>query len=316
MADLETDRAVDGSTLTRTASIGKTFMGALILSLHEEGSLSITDPVSEYLDGIPSGDRITLQMLLQHSSGIANYSGVAAYREAAAGYPERIVTAEEAIAFALAEPLDFEPGTAWNYSNTGYLILGQIAEEIVGRPFEAEVRARFFGPLGMDDTRTLGVTRPQELWSGYREVSDAHVLTPPGPTFAWDGGAWITSTDDLITWALEFFGGRLHRPETLELAQVTAGGPLLDTVAASFGFVSGGYGGGLVVARDEHMGPLLAGAGNADGARTFVGYFPERGLALAVAVNVGDGQVPIVETLSAARPLLETLRARDAASAH
>jgi D-alanyl-D-alanine carboxypeptidase len=311
-ADISSERAVDEHTLTRTASIGKTFMGALILSLHEEGALSIDDVVSEHLDGIPSGDEITLRMLLQHTSGIANYTGVEAYREAAARYPEYVVTAEETIAFSVAEPLDFPPGTAWNYSNTGYLILGQIAEQIVGRPFEDEVRARFFEPLGMDDTRIVDAERPAELWIGYRETDTGQEVAPPGPGFAEDGGAWITSSEDLITWAQEFFAGRLHRPETLELAVMTAGGQLLDGVAASFGFVTGGYGAGLIAAHDENMGPLLAGAGNADGARTFVGYFPERGLAFTVAVNIGDGFVPLVETLSASRPLLDALRARDA----
>ena len=71
---------------------------------------------------------------------------------------------------------------------------------------------------------------------------------------------------------------------------------------------AGGYGLGLVLAEDDRVGPLLAGAGNGDGARTFVGYLPDSGLTFAVAVNIGDGTVPIVETLSASTYLIGALR--------
>ncbi|MCZ7680280.1 MAG: beta-lactamase family protein [Sandaracinaceae bacterium] len=204
------------------------------------------------------------------------------------------------------------PGTAWSYSNTGYILLGLVAEQIVGRPIEQELQARFFEPLGMIDTQPRGDGAPVALWTGYiHDGSDLREV-PMGRGYTADGGAWITSLDDLITWAHAFFGGQLHRAETLALAQMPAGGALLETVARNFGLESGGYGLGLVVGTDATFGPLLAGAGNGDGARTFVGYAPEQELAFAVAVNIGDGSVPIVETLSAAGPLLEAVRERAA----
>lgn len=306
----ETQRPVDERTLTRSASVGKTFIGALILALHEEGALSVDDHVGEHIDLVPNGDAITLRMLLQHTSGVPNYTRVPAYHDAIAADPARALSYQEVVALALTAAPDFPPGAAWNYSNTGYLLLGIIAEQIVGRSVEDELSARWFDRLGMRDTRTVDVEAPSELWTGYLSGGAELIEVTTGPTYAADGGAWVTSLADLVTWAHAFFGGRLHRPETLALAQTPAGGELLTGVAQSFGLESGGYGLGLIVASDATFGPLLAGAGNADGVRTFVAYVPEQDLAIAVAVNIGNGSIPIVETLSAARPLIGAVRDR------
>lgn len=312
LADRESGRAVDEHTLIRSASVGKTFTGALILALHEEGALSVDDALSRHVDLVPNGDAITLRMLLQHTSGVPNYTRVAAYREAIAVDPTRVFSYEELVTIAIAEERDFAPGTGWNYSNTGYILLGIVAEQIVGRPIEEELRARFFEPLGMNDTQPMGAEAPAALWTGY--IVDGGELreVPRGASYTADGGAWVTSLDDLLTWAHAFFGGRLHRTDTLALAQMPAGGALLEAVAQNFGLETGGYGLGLIVASDATFGALLAGAGNGDGVRTFVGYAPEEALAFAVAVNIGDGSVPIVETLSAAGPLLQAVRDRTA----
>lgn len=295
-------------TIFRTASSAKTFIGALILALHDEGRLSVNDPISAHVDGVPGGEAITLRMLLQHTSGVANYTHSATYRETVAADPTRRFTYEELVALAIAEGPDFPPDTGWEYSNTGYILLGMVAQALVHRPLEDELEARFFGPLGMHDTAPLIGEPPASMWTGYL-VRDGEIEeAPPGGGYVADGGAYVTSLHDLVVWAEAFFGGRLHRAETLALAQGTGGGELLNVVARSFGLESGGYGHGLVVASDARLGVLLAGAGNADGARTFVGYLPDHDLSFVVAVSAGDGSVPIVETLSATGPILAALR--------
>jgi len=300
--------AVTEHTLFRTASSAKTFIGALILALHDEGRLSVNDPISAFTDMVPGGDAITLRMLMQHTSGVANYTQCTTYRDAAMADPNHLFTYEELVSLSVAEGPDFPPDTGWNYSNTGYILLGMVAESLVNRPLEEELEARFFGPLGMHDTAPLANMPPPAMWTGY-VVRDGEITESlPGGAYVADGGAWVTSLHDLTVWAEAFFGGRLHRPETMALAQGTGGGELLNGVARAFDLATGGYGHGLIVASDDTLGVLLAGAGNGGGARTFVGYLPEHDLSFAVAVSAGDGSVPIVETLSATGPILEALR--------
>lgn len=306
-ADLETETLATERTLFRSASVAKTFMGALVLSLHEEGRLSVDDPISDWVPRVPHGDAITLRMLLQHTSGIANYTQTPTYRDTLRTDRTHVFTADELVDMSIAMPPDFAPGEGWNYSNTGYILLGLVVEAIVGRSFGDECIARFFEPLGMLDTRPLSGGTVDGLWSSYVVGAEGPMPVVGTSGYAWDGG-WVTSLHDMAIWARELLGGRLHDPETLALASESAGGALLDGIAANYGFESGGYALGHVVALDPELGPLDAGAGNGDGVRTFVGYFREPGVAFVVAVNVGEGAVPLIETLSAARPILGALR--------
>lgn len=303
LADRDEARAMTSTTPFRTASLGKTFTGALVLSLHEEGALSVDDPVSDYLPDFPHGDAITLRMLLTHTSGVANYTHVSAWVDAASrGAP---LTEREVVALCAASELDFPPGTAWNYSNTGYLVLGMIVEQLVGRTVTQELEARFFVPLGMSGTVPFAEA-PPDLARGYERDGEPSEWDPAF-VYPTDGG-WVTTASDLMIWSRAFFGGALHSEATLALARRPEGGELLTSVAESFGLTSGGYALGFLAAEDATLGTLYAGAGNGAGVRTFVGFLPEQDLAFATFVDVGDGSVPIVETLSATRPMLDALR--------
>jgi CubicO group peptidase (beta-lactamase class C family) len=286
LADRDEGRAMTRTTPFRTASLGKTFTAALVLSLHEEGALSVDDPVSDYLPDFPHGGAITLRMLLTHTSGVANYTHVSAWVDAASsGTP---LTEREVVALCAATELDFPPGTAWNYSNTGYLVLGMIAEQLVGRSVPEELAARFFVPLGMSGTVPF-VQAPPDLARGYERDGTA-IEWDPAFVYPTDGG-WVTTASDLMIWSRAFFGGALHSEATLALARQPEGGELLTSVAESFGLVSGGYALGFLAAEDDTLGTLYAGAGNGGGVRTFVGFLPERDLAFATFVDVGDGTV-------------------------
>lgn len=309
VTELGIDGAVTEDTVFRTASVGKTFTGAVILALHDEGAIAVTDPIARYVDGIPGGEQITLAMLLTHTSGVANYTRVEAYRTRVIEDPSWRPTDEELIALAVEETPAFAPGTEWDYSNTGYLLLGRVVQSVTGLAVEEEARRRFFEPLGMHDTRPVDEAARAALWTGYREVDGELVPVPYAGGPPADGSGWVTTLHDMEIWARQFLGGRLHRPETLALARMPEGGALLDSVAQAFGLASGGYALGFIAADDSTLGSLYAGAGNGDGARTFVGFWPETDTAFVVAVNVGDGTVPIVETLSAAGPMIDTLRA-------
>lgn len=308
VADVSTGEPATEDTLFLTASTAKTFTAAVVLALVDEGRLSLDQTLDAWVPRVPDADRITLRMLLDHTSGIASYNHTPGWRDAIALDRNRRFTSDELVDLALSVPPDFAPGAGWGYSNTGYVLLGLVVEAIVGRPLTEETRARFFVPLGMTDTVPVSEAG-ERLWSSHLLVDGAlqPIPTPIGHTA--DGG-YVTSLQDLGIWARHFLGGRLHRPETLAEARVGAGGEIVGSIASAYGFESGGYGTGIIVASDAVAGPLYAGGGNTDGGRTFVAYVPDQDLWFVVAVNTGEGFVPLVESLSEAAPLFDAIRAR------
>src|SRR6185295_7559237 len=138
------------------ASISKQFTAMALLLLEDEGKLSLDDKVAKYLPGISGGDRITLRQLLSHTSGLQDF-WPQDYSFEAMSHP----TTPAAIIDRWAKkPLDFQPGAQWQYSNTGYVVAGMIAEKVSGEPLVHYLTRKVFKPLGMtsvrdqDDTNT------------------------------------------------------------------------------------------------------------------------------------------------------------------
>ncbi|MGB1377433.1 MAG: serine hydrolase domain-containing protein, partial [Miltoncostaeaceae bacterium] len=148
-------RPLDVRDRFHIGSITKTFTAALILQLDQERRLALGDPISTWVD-FPGGDRITVRMLLGHTSGIADFTDDPGYR--AKQEPADLI----AIAARL-EPV-FAPGESWAYSNTNYTMLGVISEQVTGRSWGEEVEARFLTPLGLTDTYLWqGRARPRTV---------------------------------------------------------------------------------------------------------------------------------------------------------
>src|SRR5664280_505067 len=126
-------------------SISKQFTAAAILLLEQQGKLSINDPVSKYVPGLTRGDEVTIRMVLSHTSGYQDY------------WPEdylmppmlKPVTAQQILDKWGAKPLDFDPGTKWQYSNTNYVIAGRIVEKISGTEIFRFLQQNVFTPLQM-----------------------------------------------------------------------------------------------------------------------------------------------------------------------
>src|SRR5690348_88626 len=136
------------------ASNSKQFTAMALLLLEDEGKLSLDDHVSKYIPGITEGDRITLRQLLSHTSGLQDfwpqdYSFVDMETPAT---PQRIIDKWA------KKPLDFEPGARWQYSNTGYVVAGLIAEKVSGEPLLGYLNRKIFKPLGMTSVKDLDDT--------------------------------------------------------------------------------------------------------------------------------------------------------------
>ncbi len=171
-------------------SITKSITATLILKLVEEARLSLTDKLSKFYPSFPMGDSITIENLLTHTSGIYNYNN---------DFSMPVNSEKSMLQFLRTQPLDFSPGTDWNYSNTGYFLLGFIIQKVTGLPYETAVRKFIFGPLKMtssgfnykalvDNKKTTGYTIL------YNDTSNVATLYDNNELFA-AGGIYSTTED-------------------------------------------------------------------------------------------------------------------------
>lgn len=198
--------------LFRIGSITKTFVSTLVLMLRAEGRLSLDDRVSDHVASVPGGHGITVRQLLNHTSGLYNYTESRAFWEASAAAPGRAFTPAELLAFAAAHPVYFPPGGGFHYANTNYIVAGMIVEAVGAEPLAAQLRRRILDPIGLTHTYLDGaepvlpglVSGYEPSAGGYEDVT--HVASPSG---AWAAGALVSSADDVNRFLGHLLGGEL-----------------------------------------------------------------------------------------------------------
>jgi CubicO group peptidase (beta-lactamase class C family) len=193
----EAGAAADPRQPYQIASISKQFTAAAILLLEDEGRLTLDDKVDRYVPGITDGDRITIRQLLNHTSGLQDYwpQDYSFKVMATPVDPQGIVDRWA------KKPLDFAPGTQWQYSNTGYVVAGMIVEKVAGMPLLDFLQAHVFVPLGIravDQDKAVGPGFPQ----GYKRfaLGPVRVETPAAPGWLYAAGELSMSASDLATW--------------------------------------------------------------------------------------------------------------------
>jgi len=148
MANYELRVPNSSETRYHIASVSKPFTAAAILQLQEQGRLSVSDPVSKYVPGFPNGERITLDHLLTHSSGIPDINGI----DGIDTFERSPHTLDQIVAKFAGLPLEFAPGSKQSYSNSNYNLLAVILEKVSGESYENYLRRHIFEPAGMKDT--------------------------------------------------------------------------------------------------------------------------------------------------------------------
>jgi D-alanyl-D-alanine carboxypeptidase len=223
-------------TYFRIASNTKTITAALIMQLAQENKLSLDDSVSKYVPRVPNGDHITIAELLEMRSGLYNYTDSPAIWMSMDHHPNRVWTPAQLLALAFAHPPNFPPGTAYEYSNTNYVLLGLIIEKVGAKPLAQAMLDRLFAPLGLQHTAlppSTVNTLPDPYSHGYLYGSSsvAMVGTPPYPpevqaaaragtllptdytnlnhSFATAAGGVISTANDLATWIQALVSGRM-----------------------------------------------------------------------------------------------------------
>ncbi|MFC4503403.1 MULTISPECIES: serine hydrolase domain-containing protein [Streptomyces] len=152
----------------RTGSVGIAFMGTVLLQLVQEHKARLDDPVSRWLPGLPHGDRITLRMLGDSTSGLHDYVTDPVFLKKLYADPWQHWTPGEVVGISLGHPLWYKPGTNWSYSHANFVLLGRALEKISGTPLERLLRERVVKPLGLRNTRNNDTAEiPQPVLHAY-----------------------------------------------------------------------------------------------------------------------------------------------------
>ena len=209
MANYELGAANNTDTTYLLGSVVKQFTAVAILQLQEQGKLKVSDPICRYLETCPqSWQGITLHHLLTHTSGIPNFSNLP-------GWDEKLAmlsyTRPELVALFRDLPLDFAPGEKFDYSNSGYVLLGAIIEHVSGQRYDDYLQEKIFKPVGMTrtssgETRALVPGRAPGYYSVGTDFISARLVSPTSHL----GTSGVYSTvGDLLLWDKALTDGRL-----------------------------------------------------------------------------------------------------------
>jgi CubicO group peptidase (beta-lactamase class C family) len=201
LANMEWNIPNRPDTRFRLGSITKQFTSMLIMQLVQEGTLKLEGTITDYLPYYPkkTGDKVTIHHLLTHTSGIPNYTSFPSFRNELA----RKTYSPEAFTKVFADSaLEFEPGSKWSYSNSGYFILGAIIEKVTGKPYEQVLRENILVPLGMtgtgyDHSETVLPKRAAGYEKRGRDYDNAGFLDMSLPFSA---GSMYSTVEDLFIW--------------------------------------------------------------------------------------------------------------------
>ncbi|MCX4233701.1 serine hydrolase domain-containing protein [Streptomyces sp. NPDC020707] len=296
VADKATRAPVRPGDKFRIASSSKTFVATVILQLVGEGRLSLDDTVEHWLPGVVSGHgndggAITVRQLLQHTSGLFDYTADFPLFASTAGYQaDRYTTwtPEHLVAVAMRHAPGFAPGEGWSYSNTNYILAGMIIERATGHTWNEEVARRLIRPLGLRDTsapttasRITG--RHLHGYSSFKEAGPAIDITELNASAGGAAGAMVSTTADLTRFYQALLGGRLLRPAELAAMKSTVPAPELEP-----GWPGVRYGLGLMSVPLSCGGVYWSHGGNLPGYTTRNGISGD-GRRTVVLNSTGDG---------------------------
>lgn len=214
MANYELDVPNSPITKFRIASTTKQFTAMAIIQLWQKGLLNVNDPIIKYIPDYPKGNEITITHLLNHKSGIPDYTGFEELWEKM-GMP---ITLEQLIESFKNKPLEFTPGEKYKYSNSNYALLTYIIEKVSGKPYETYLQENIFQPLAMNDSGyDHNATILKKRAAGYR-VNDKAIANAMHSDMSWPSGAGglYSTVEDLYKWDRALYTDKLVPKDTLD----------------------------------------------------------------------------------------------------
>jgi len=275
LSDVELNVPAASDSVYEIGSITKDFTATAIMMLVEEKKVGLDDPISKHLKQLPGvWKNITIRDLLTHTSGIRNYLSVPNFANLAL----RPTTPDELLRLVGKDPLRFEPGEKWEYSNTGYCILGLLIEQAGGESYAEFLRKRIFLPLGMTATRVNDLARIIPGRAAGYQLENGELRNAPrwDPTCAGAAGALISNVPDLAKWVAAQDSAQVLSKSSVELMRSPA--KLRDGRLLSYGF------GCLVSSINGHR--MIRYTGGIPGFITTIVDYPDDGLAVIVLTNL------------------------------
>ncbi|MFD7631699.1 serine hydrolase domain-containing protein [Streptomyces sp. NPDC059851] len=283
----------------RIGSTTKTFTATLVLQLVAEGRIGLDGPVADHLPEFGLDRRITVRMLLQHTSGLFSFTGE--YYDdgtTAPGIPWQgqewvdnmfhTYRPEELVRLALSKPARFEPGTDWSYSNTNYVLARLLVEKVSGRPFAEEMQRRILGPLGLSGTvvpdASPEIPEPHaHAYYTYQAAGQWKTVDVTRTNASWisAAGDMISTTRDLHTFFSALMSGKLL-PAPL-LAEMRTPHPKF------------GYGLGLFVQETDCGGTVYSHNGGFWGWAALMYSTPDGGTTLTASLTTGDARLDFAQ---------------------
>ncbi len=284
----------------RNGNVAAMYMSTLLLELVDQGKARLDDPISKYVPGMPDGDRVTLRMLADMTSGYADYVRQPGFATRLYADPFGNFSTTQQLALGLSTPLQFTPGTNFAYAHTNYVILGLALEKITGLPLAAALSRYVLAPLGLRNTTASQTAAiPEPVLHTYSAERRGFLGIPAGTPFLEDTTFWnpswsfargsVETSDiaDLTRTAIAIGEGKLlsRRSYRLQLnARVGFGHQQDNCVTCRPLTRANGYGLGVFLNGSWISAqPLFAGLGSV------AAYNPAKHISIAVAVALGEG---------------------------
>lgn len=256
----------DIATKYRIGSITKMFTATMIFQLVDEGKLTLDTKLDKFFSKVPSADKITIGQLLNHHSGLHNFTNDAGY----GGYYTQKKTQAEMLEMIYKLPMDFTPGAQADYSNTNYVLLGYIIENLTGKMYADELRTRICAKAGLTNTyygMAANATKNEAFSYSFNgkdwdEEAETDMSIPHG------AGAIVSTATDLGKFAEALFQGKLISSASLREMMKQTDGYGMGCFTFPFG------------AREAY-----GHTGGIDAFSSMLGYFPDDSLSVAITIN-------------------------------
>jgi D-alanyl-D-alanine carboxypeptidase len=297
VSDRAAQTPVGPDDLFMAGSTGKTLFAAVAVQLIEAGRLDLDAPISKYLGSrawfnrLPNAKDITVRMLMTHTSGLVRYEMNPRFTADLRAQPDKVWTPDEEIAYLFDAAAPFAAGQGWDYSDTHYIVLGMIMEQITGTKVYDEVRTRFLEPLKLTRIVPSNTRRIPGLVPGYAGARDPLGLPDEvvsngqfvvNPQFEWTGGGFATSPLDLARWGHALYTGRAIGASGRKL--------MIDAAVPARLGPETRYGLGVIVRPTTPAGPAWGHSGFFPGYVTELIHLPDAGITLAIQLNTSDGR--------------------------
>lgn len=304
--------------LFQAASITKSFISTIVLNLQLQGLLHLDDPIENYLPEYTQWRGVTIRQLLNHTSGIYNFTDQPTFRTYFFAHPYNYLSADELISYAANEPVYFKAGMGWHYSNTNYVLLGKIIERIEARPIDEVLDSFIHKGLSfkLDNTffvkHTYNDAIKYRMMHGYYQVSQDNTKDVTDYSMSWlnSAGGIVSNGSDLTVWIRALFTGQVFKNESFneftQLVSMETGQPVKRVNEAT----PLAYGLGIVAWQSpwKNVDIIWWHSGGSTGYKTLMMWLPKQQTAIVISytqVIAGKENVRFDPTTDFAQTILK-----------